>query len=252
MPDTTSSSSSSRRPFFRRLLVKTGKRFLRWNGEFQSRHSLVSTTPQIGNHEFDWVERLEASWPAIREELDHILQHPEDIPSFHQISPDQKRISKGDNWKTFGMYVYGQRVEENCAICPLTAQVVSSIPGMRTAMFSILKPHYHIPPHKGPTRAVVRAHLGLIVPKEKEKLWIRVDDQILHWDEGKVILFDDSYEHEVRNDTDELRAVLFLDIDRPMDKVGTAVNNLLFSLIKASPYVKQPLQNLAKWNKRNK
>ena len=53
----------------------------------------------------------------------------------------------------------------------------------------------------------------------------------------------------MRNDTDELRAVLFLDIDRPMDKVGTLVNKLLFSLIKASPYVKQPLTNLANWNK---
>ena len=99
---------------------------------------------------------------------------------------------------------------------------------------------------------MVRAHLGLIVPKDRERLWIRVDDQILHWDEGKVILFDDSYEHEVRNDTDELRAVLFIDIDRPMDKVGTAVNKLLFSLIKASPYVKQPLKNLANWHRRDK
>ncbi|MGU9757991.1 aspartyl/asparaginyl beta-hydroxylase domain-containing protein [Serratia marcescens] len=174
------------------------------------------------------------------------------MPAFHQISPDQKRISKGDNWKTFGLFVYGQRVDENCAICPRTAEAVSEIPGMRTAMFSILKPHYHIVPHKGPTRAVVRAHLGLIVPKDRDKLWIRVDDQILHWDEGKVILFDDSYEHEVRNDTDELRAVLFLDVDRPMDKVGTAVNKLLFSLIKASPYVKQPLKNLANWHRRAK
>nr|WP_241618627.1 aspartyl/asparaginyl beta-hydroxylase domain-containing protein [Rosenbergiella epipactidis] len=34
------------------------------------------------------------------------------------------------------------------------------------------------------------------------------------------------YEHEVRNDTDELRAVLFIDIDRPMDKLGTFVNKL--------------------------
>lgn len=98
----------------------------------------------------------------------------------------------------------------------------------------------------------MRAHLGLIVPKDRDKLWIRVDDQILHWDEGKVILFDDSYEHEVRNDTDELRAVLFLDVDRPMDKVGTVVNKLLFSLIKASPYVKQPLKNLANWHRRDK
>lgn len=124
--------------------AQSREKFLRWNGEFQTRHSLISTTPRIGNHEFNWVTALEARWPAIREELDRLLEHPEDIPAFHQISPDQKRISKGDNWKTFGLFVYGQRVDENCAICPRTAEAVSEIPGMRTAMFSILKPHYHI------------------------------------------------------------------------------------------------------------
>ncbi len=235
MPD-TALPPASQRPLLRRLLLKAGKRFLRWNGEFQTRHSLISTTPQIGNHEFNWVATLEAHWPAIREELDRLLEHPEDIPAFHQISPDQKRISKGDNWKTFGLFVYGQRVDDNCAICPRTAQAISEIPGMRTAMFSILKPHYHIVPHKGPTRAVVRAHLGVDRAKGSGKscgsaLTIRSCTGM----RGKVILFDDSYEHEVRNDTDELRAVLFLDIDRPMDKVGTAVNKLLFSLIKSQP-----------------
>jgi beta-hydroxylase len=240
------------RPLLRRSLMNIGKRFLRWNGRFQSRHSLIPTTPQISNDAFDWVARLESAWPEIRAELDHLLEHPEDIPSFHQISPDQKRISKGDNWKTFGLYVFGKRIEENCELCPRTAAAVSSIPNMRTAMFSILKPHYHIVPHKGPTRAVVRAHLGVKVPKDWKNVWIRVDDQILNWQEGKVVLFDDSYEHEVRNDTDELRAVLFLDIDRPMDRMGTLFNRMLFALMKMSPYVKQPIKNLSAWNRKNK
>ncbi len=245
-------SQPESRPLLRRLLMNVGKRFLRWNGRFQSRHSLISTTPQISNEEFDWVARLESAWPEIRAELDHLLEHPEDIPSFHQISPDQKRISKGDNWKTFGLYVFGKRIEQNCELCPRTAAAVSSIPNMRTAMFSILKPHYHIVPHKGPTRAVVRAHLGVKVPKDWKNVWIRVDDQILNWQEGKVVLFDDSFEHEVRNDTDELRAVLFLDIDRPMDRIGTLFNHMLFALMKMSPYVKQPIKNLTAWNRKSK
>jgi len=242
------SNQQCKTSFPRKILVKIGKKFLRWNNEFQSKHSLVSTTPKIDNDEFNWVGELEASWPKIRQELDFLLQNPEKIPSFHQISPDQKRISKGDNWKTFGLYVYGERIDANCELCPQTAAAIRAIPNMRTAMFSILKPHYHIVPHKGPTRAVVRVHLGLKVPANREKLWIRVDDQILHWEEGKVIIFDDAYEHEVRNDTDELRAVLFLDVDRPMDRMGTLMNKILFSLIKASPYVRQPLKNLAKWS----
>jgi aspartyl/asparaginyl beta-hydroxylase (cupin superfamily) len=239
-------------PIWRRLLLRGGKHFLRSVGRFQARHSLVPTTPKIDNASFDWVPRLEAAWPAIREELDHLLEHPEDIPAFHQLSPDQKRISKGDNWKTFGFYIYGKRVDDNCAICPRTSAVLDTLPGMRTAMFSILKPRYRIAAHKGPIRAVIRAHLGLKVPADWQNVWIRVDDQILHWEEGKVVLFDDTYEHEVHNDTDEFRAVLFLDIDRPMDRVGTAFNRLLLRLIQASPYVKQPLRNLQRWNREHR
>ncbi len=228
--------------------MKWGKRFLRWSGRFQSRHSLISTGPVIANEEFSWVPQLENAYTDIREELDALLEHPEDIPAFHQLSPDQKRISKGNNWKTFGFYVYGNRVNDNCKRCPKTAAVLDSLPGMRTAMFSILAPHYHIVPHKGPTRAVVRAHLALKVPESWEKVWIRVDDQILHWHEGQVMIFDDTYEHEVKNDTDETRAVLFIDIDRPMDNLGGLFNRIIIRLIQASSYVKKPLKNMASWN----
>ncbi len=245
-------STSDQAPLWRRLTVKGGKHFLRWMAHFQARHSLISTTPVIANNEFTWVPQLEGSWREIRTELDTLLEHPEDIPTFHQLSPDQKRISKGNNWKTFAFYVYGQRVDENCALCPRTSAVLASLPGMRTAMFSILAPRYHIEPHKGPTRAVIRAHLGLKIPKDSQNVWIRVDDQILHWKEGEVVLFDDAYEHEVRNDTDEFRAVLFIDIDRPMDRIGTLVNSVIVRLIQASTYVKQPLKNLAKWNHEHK
>ncbi|HEU0197895.1 MAG TPA: aspartyl/asparaginyl beta-hydroxylase domain-containing protein [Nevskiaceae bacterium] len=231
-----------------RLVMQAGKRVLRGVGAFQARHSLIGTGPVIDNSEFAWPPQLEQAWPDIRRELDHLLEHPEDIPAFHQISPDQKRISKGDNWKTFGLYVFGRRVDENCALCPRTAAALESLPGMRTAMFSILKPGYRIAPHRGPTRAVIRAHLGLIVPQDWQKVWIRVGDKTLHWHEGRVILFDDTYEHEVHNDTDALRAVLFIDIDRPMDRVGTLFNRALMRLMSTSAYVKAPLKNLAAWN----
>jgi len=245
-------AASNHTSLLNRLIKKGGKHFLRWAGDFQARHSLVSSTPVITNTVFPWVAQLEAAYRGIRTELDALLERPEDIPAFHQISPDEKRISKGNSWKTFALYVYGHRVDDNCALCPHTAAVLDTLPGMRTAMFSILAPHYHIPPHKGPTRAVIRAHLALKVPTDREKVWIRVDDQILHWKEGEVVLFDDSYEHEVRNDTDETRAVLFIDIDRPMDRIGTLFNRVIVRLIQASAYVKQPLKNLAVWNREHR
>jgi len=234
-----------------KLVKRLGKRFLRKMGEFQSRHSLVSTEPFISQTSFKWTYELESNWQKIRQELDKVIRNPEDIPAFHQLSEDQTRISKGNNWKVFTFYVFGKRVDENCVICPETAKELGKIKNLQNAFFSILAPHYHIPAHKGPTRAIIRVHLGLIIPEQREKCWIRVHDKFTTWEEGKCIIFDDSYEHEVHNETDQLRVVLFLDFDRPMDRVGTWVNNLVVGLLRSSNYVKQPLKNLSVWNKQH-
>lgn len=235
-------------PRLRRLVIQTGKRALRRVGEFQARHSLVGTTPVLDNAEFPWVAELEQSTAQIRAELDRVLTRLDDIPAFHQLSPDQHRISKGDNWKTYAFYAFGKRVDENCNACPFTANLLDGLPSLQNAWFSILAPRYHIPPHRGPTRAVIRCHLGLRVPTERENCWLRVDDQICHWQEGRCLVFDDTYEHEVKNDTDEVRVVLFLDFDRPMDLPGRLFNRLLIGAIRGSAYVKDPLKNLAAWN----
>ena len=246
--DAPSSIKSKKRAFVHR----TGKKLLRRIGSFQDRHSLVATTPVLSNDSFPWVSDLEDNWQVIRKELEGVMQHPEDIPTFHQISPDQGRISKGDNWKTYTFYAIGARIDDNCAECPVTAELLDKLPNLQNAWFSILAPRYHIPPHKGPTKAFIRCHLGLQVPKEREKCWIRVDEEICYWEEGKCLVFDDTYEHEVLNDTDEWRVVLFLDFDRPMDRIGTWFNQGVLGLIRSSHYFKDPMKNITNWNQRLK
>ena len=237
------------KPFLRSLIHSGGKQLLRVVGAFQARHSSIETTPFLPNNSFSCTNLLEESWEDIREELDSVWENPEDIPSFHQISPDQARISKGNNWKTFAFYIFKSPVSENCKKCPKTSRILASIDGLQNAWFSILAPGYRIPPHRGPTKALVRCHLGLQIPDASRNCWIRVGNQKQYWSEGKCMLFDDTYEHEVENGTDEYRAVLFIDLDRPMDKIGTIFNKALLSIVKASHYVKDPLANLAKWNK---
>jgi ornithine lipid ester-linked acyl 2-hydroxylase len=243
-------ATSTRFPRLRHAVIQSGKHLLRKVGEFQARHSLVATTPVLDNAEFPWVTALEAAWRGVRADLDGVMTRLQDVPAFHQLSPDQQRISKGDNWKTFAFYVFGHRVDDNCARCPTTAALLDGLPGLQNAWFSILAPRYHIPPHKGPTRAVIRCHLGLMVPDDAAQCWLRVDDRICHWQEGRCLVFDDTYEHEVKNDTDQVRVVLFLDFDRPMDRTGRLFNRLLIAAIRGSAYVRDPLKNLAAWNAR--
>jgi aspartyl/asparaginyl beta-hydroxylase (cupin superfamily) len=233
----------------RRWVIKGGKWLLRAIGKFQSKHSLVGTRPFLDNSEFPWVAELEGQWLTIREELNGVMQNLEDVPAFHQLSPDQKRISKGDNWKTFAFYVFGIRLEDSCQRCPQTVRALEQLPGLQNAWFSILAPRYHIPAHQGPTRAVVRCHLALQVPEDAKNCWIRVDQEVRGWEEGKIMVFDDTYDHEVKNDTDEVRVVLFVDVDRPSDLIGSWFNKLFVRLIRSSAYVKDPLKNLAAWNR---
>ncbi|MGR8919034.1 MAG: aspartyl/asparaginyl beta-hydroxylase domain-containing protein [Gammaproteobacteria bacterium] len=234
----------------RALVHRAGKAFLRGISSFQARHSAIPSTPVLDNDTFDWTGRLAAAYPAIREEFEAVWRHPEDIPAFHEISPDQARISRGTAWKTYALFIFGQQVQPNCSECPRTAALLAGLPGLQNAWFSILAPGYHIPPHRGPTRALVRCHLGLHVPAARDDCWIRIDQERRSWAPGEVLLFDDTYEHEVQNNTGEYRAVLFLDIDRPMDVIGRGFNRSVLRLMQATHYVKDPLRNLVRWNRK--
>ena len=229
---------------------RIGKLVMRTLDAFLARHSTIPNTPFLHQAAFPWVPALEAQTEPIRAELNQVAQRPADIPTFHEMSPDQARISTDDNWRTFVFRLFGRRIEDNCRRCPSTAKALDGVPGLQNAWFSILAPGYHIPPHRGPTKAVVRCHLGLAIPAQPEQCWIRVGEQTRHWRQGSCLLFDDTYEHEVRNDTAEARVVLFIDVDRPLDAIGERCRRMVLALLRASSYVKRPLANLERWNRR--
>jgi aspartyl/asparaginyl beta-hydroxylase (cupin superfamily) len=60
--------------------------------------------------------------------------------------------------------------------------------------FSRVLPGTRIPLHCGPTNARLRLHLGLVAAVGAE---LRIGDETLEWREGRVFVFDDSFEHEV-------------------------------------------------------
>lgn len=229
----------------RRGVVKqSGKRLIRALADFMSNQSLVEDAPILRADDFDWARTLEDNWRSIRAELDAALAYQAAIPSFHEISPDQENISKGDKWKTFVLFGFGYKVTSNCRLCPETTRLLAGVPGLRTAFFSILAPGYHIPAHRGVTKGVLRAHLGLIVPEDRENCWMRVGDRREAWSEGRCVVFDDTYEHEVRNNTDERRVVLLIDVDRPMRRWGRAVHGAFMTCIRWSAYVQDARKNL--------
>lgn len=211
------------------------------------KNSLVGAGTFFQTAQFPWALMLEKKWQLIRQELDGVLQSGNNIPTFQEVLPSQQRLTNDNDWKTFMFLGYGHKMQANCDRCPETTRLLEQIPGMKTAFFSILSPGKHIPAHRGFYKGVLRYHLGLIVPKPKERCRIRVGNDIRHWEEGKSLIFDDTFDHEVWNDTDGVRVVLFLDVIRPLPFPWSSWNNLMIKLISWTPEIQRASKNQDKW-----
>jgi ornithine lipid ester-linked acyl 2-hydroxylase len=166
-----------------------------------------------------------------------VLQQREQIPNLQDLSPDQAVLTAGQEWKSLIFHAYGRPVPANCARCPQTAVLLGQIPGMKSAMFSILAPHKHLPAHRGPYKGVLRYHLGLLVPAPTEASGIRVAGQTRHWAEGRSLVFDDSHAHDAWNGTDAHRVVLFVDVLRPLPGWLAVLNRAMVWRLSTTPFV---------------
>ena len=232
------------------LTITVGERVLVPIEKFIGRRSLVGDATFFGNDRFPWIEEVEANWTTIRDELEQVLEDHAGLPNFQDISKDQIEITDDDRWKTFFLYGYGFKAKLGIEMCPRTTALMEQIPGMTTAMFSILSPRKHILDHRGPYKGVLRYHLGLIVPRDAEACRIRVGEDFRHWEEGRSMVFDDTFNHEVWNDTDETRVVLFVDVLRPLPFPESLINRAIVKAISYSPFVLDAKRNQEAWERR--
>ncbi len=174
---------------------------------------------------FPWKSQLEAQTDVIREELQAALQADRDkFSPYIGYNPGEPvnqwgELNHSDRWSVLALWKGGERVEDNLQRCPRTALALEQVDMAEigglcpNAMFSALAPHTHIPPHHGETNARLVAHLPLIVP---DKCSFRAGFEVREWKVGEVFAFDDTLEHEARNDSDELRVVLIFDVWNPL------------------------------------
>jgi aspartyl/asparaginyl beta-hydroxylase (cupin superfamily) len=229
---------------------KSVKRSLGRLGDFLVRQSSLPDQPVMDATEFPWAGMLEDNFSVIRDELDRVMAFRESIPKVYDVQREQYRISSDDKWKVFMLYGWGHVSRTGERMCPETARIVRKIPGVRSAFFSILDAGAHIPDHRGHVKGLLRGQLAIRVPEQSEACFLRVEDLICHWQEGRLLVFDDTYRHEVQNNSDQERVVLLLHFDRPMNRLGRTVNACLMSVIKRTPFVRKAVRNHAEWEDR--
>lgn len=159
-------------------------------------------------------------WRAIRDEALNVARKVQSVPRFHEIMPEQADISANDgrDWRMYIMKAYGVEEPQRMASCPRLAALVRQRPEVLSCSFSFLGPGKHIPPHRGPIRGIIRFYMMLAMPRAADgrpAAVLRVADTEHRLEDGQYLLWDDTFEHEAWNSSDEVRIVLSLDVWRP-------------------------------------
>ncbi len=178
--------------------------------------------------EFAWAERVRAQFAMIADEYQALLGHHEQFePYIHgtgdggdAVTPqgtDFSTLAGSRNWTAFHLDRAGA-LETNRKRCPRTSALMDELPLARAdgympeVFFSLLEPGAHIVPHYGQMNVRLTVHLAVQIPSDCA---IRVGEQTRQWMPGELLIFDDSFEHEAWNRSDELRGVLIFEVWHP-------------------------------------
>jgi len=226
--------------FDRSLQVMTGRQKMYQSQPVMLHYAELPSIQFYDDELFPWLPELEAATDTIRDELLALLAEGRSgFRPYVQHLPgaplDQwEELNHSPRWSTYFLWEHGQRLDEHCERCPQTARLLGGLPMARlanfspTAMFSSLDPRTTIPAHCGETNTRLIVHLPLIVPP---RCSFRVGSETREWRYGKAFVFDDSIEHEARNDSDELRVVLIFDVWNPF--LSAAERELVGGLLNA-------------------
>jgi len=171
---------------------------------------------------FRAVHVLEEAYPLIRSEVTEAMGLIE-----QEGMADTEGLTKAGKWVELNLFFHGRRFDKNIAVLPRTAALINTLLPEATGMvmgatkLSIMKPGTRIEAHSGTTNARARIHMGVIIPAGASKYsGMKVGNVTRMWEEGKCLVFDDSFEHEVWYDGTGIRAVLIVDVWHPeMDEM---------------------------------
>jgi ornithine lipid ester-linked acyl 2-hydroxylase len=207
------------------------------------------------HRDYAGLAELEAGYADVRRECEALLSQRDRMVNVESMAG--KYTAGGIHaiaWKAF-MFKSYRFIDENCARAPRTAELLRNVPGLYTAFFSVLEGGQYITPHWGYWKGFLRYHLGVIIPNDNDDLscWLRVNPSAsdnakreialiergekYHWKEGQGVMFDDTFLHDAKNGSGEVRVILWLDIRRKMPAYLNALNTLVLEVAHRTPSI---------------
>lgn len=168
--------------------------------------------------DFPWVHKVEMRWTEIRDELLAKLAEEKIV-----LQPyiNKAMTSRPNRWKTLGLMFWTVRSARNCRDFPQTWSILKEVPGITGISFNLLEPETTIKPHVGNTNAIIRCHMGLVIPGQVPRCGFRVGAETRSWQNGKFLMFCDAHQHTAWNNTNENRYILVVDFMRPEFRTST-------------------------------
>jgi len=213
-----------RLPFGRQLFDHSS--FMAPINFFMHLFSKVPSTPYIPVRDFPELAPLQANWQTIRAEAEQMI-------ALKKIKAAEQNDDAGFNsffkagWKRFYLKWYDASHPSAERFCPQTVALLRNIPSVKAAMFAELPPGGQLNRHRDPFAGSMRYHLGLATPND-DRCFIEVDGQRYSWRDGQGVIFDETYIHWARNESESDRIILFCDIERPMRyRWAQAINRFL-------------------------
>ncbi len=169
----------------------------------------VPAKPWHDTKDYPFVSTLEENYAIIRNELlenfkKSTIGFSNEITNIPSVDTDTWKMlylkhSNSKNYTSYALDFYPNSTEvlRNCKKDFIEVK------------FSRILPGTHIRPHTGPTNDRLRGHLTLVHSGGAK---IRVGREWRTWEEGKVLIFDSSWEHEVYHGGHDPRVILIFDI----------------------------------------
>jgi len=166
------------------------------------------------------LDKIRENWKVIRDEGLELMKQRKRW----RVDPGWVGLPDSRGWwgevAVKGVALHSAAEQSNlCKNALFTCRMVQQFPEASgcpkcKASFSLVDGSTHIPAHAGPTNGRLRAHLGLVVPK-KGDLHMRIGNQTVGWKPGKWTIIDDSFEHEIVNDSSGQRLIFLIDFMHP-------------------------------------
>lgn len=209
-------------------------------------------SPHVDKQFFSGLGHFEKedNWKAIRDEFREFARDNR-IPDFGEFDLGEEPPYEDmyNDWKVVFLKALGKDMplmREH--YFPKTYSLLDEMgDNVTTAMFSILEPNKVIQPHYGMFKSVVRYHLGIDVPcPNKSFILFPHKNVLLRWENGKAIMFDDTYLHMASNNgCDNPRVVLFLDVKRPLKQPFAFIDSLILKLAPFHPTARKFMEEFS-------